>query len=249
MIPKVIHYCWFGQSPLPENVQKCIQSWKKYCPDYEIIQWNETNYNIHKHPFMLEAYELKKYAFVSDYARLDIVYNYGGVYLDTDVELIKSLDKLLSIPCFMGYELSGRVNTGIGFGAEKNAEMIKKNMEEYKGVTFIENDKQNLTTCVDYTCRALDKLNYNYKNNNLNSFELVTIFPTEYFAPFGLKNQKLEITSNTYSIHHYDASWYEGNKYLKKIKKKILPLKIFLKEFVNNFLGEGTYEKIKNKLK
>ena len=105
MIPKKIHYCWFGGNPLPETVQRCINSWRKFCPDYEIIEWNESNYNIHKIPFIAEAYDAKKYAFVSDYARLDIIYNEGGIYLDTDVELIRSLDTLLSNNSFI-FEMS-----------------------------------------------------------------------------------------------------------------------------------------------
>lgn len=248
MIPKIIHYCWFGKSPLPNSVQRCIQSWEKYCPDYQIIQWNETNYDINKHPYMKQAYSLKKYAFVSDYARLDIIYHQGGIYLDTDVELIKNLDELLSESCFMGYELPGRVATGLGFGAEKGSKFIEINRQEYDDVNFIEGNKQNKTTCVDYTTSVLKKLGYNYDNNNLNRFELVTIYPTDYFAPFNVKKQKLKITRNTYSIHHYDASWYSDNHLIRKINKKLLPVKITLKEYVNKFLGEGTYEKIKKKI-
>ena len=124
MIPKKIHYCWFGNNPLPESVQRCIESWKKYCPGYEIIEWNEGNYNINKIPFIEKAYKEKKYAFVSDYARLDIIYNEGGIYLDTDVELIKNIDPLLEHSCFLALESCGAVATGLGFGSIKKHSFI-----------------------------------------------------------------------------------------------------------------------------
>ena len=119
MIPKKIHYCWFGGNPLPELAIKCLESWKKYCPDYEIIEWNETNFNLDSCEYVREAYQAKKWAFVSDYARLKVVYDNGGIYLDTDVELIKSLDRLLKNKSFFGTETTGVVATGLGFGAEK----------------------------------------------------------------------------------------------------------------------------------
>ena len=104
MIPKVIHYCWFGKNELPEDAKRCIASWKKFCPDYEIIEWNETNYDVRKNKYMSDAYDEKKWAFVSDYARIDIIYNYGGIYLDTDVELLRPLDELLKDKMFCGWE-------------------------------------------------------------------------------------------------------------------------------------------------
>jgi hypothetical protein len=120
MIPKVIHYCWFGGKPLPLDVEQCIRSWKKFCPDYEIRQWNESNYDVGKHPFMKAAYETGSWAFVSDYARLDIIYNHGGVYLDTDVELLKDLQPLLELDCYFGMQQDRNlIATGLGFGAVK----------------------------------------------------------------------------------------------------------------------------------
>ena len=126
MIPKIIHYCWFGNGPIPEKDKKCINSWKKYCSDYKIIQWNEKNYDITKNKYMNQAYQQKKWGFVPDYARLDIIYTYGGIYLDTDVEIIKSFDSLLSNRGFAGFERPDYVNLGLGFGAEAENIIIKK---------------------------------------------------------------------------------------------------------------------------
>lgn len=124
MIPKKIHYCWFGRNPLPELAVRCIESWKKYCPDYEIIEWNEDNYDINKISYVKEAYQARKWAFVTDYVRLDVVNQYGGIYLDTDVELLKSLDPLLKYKSFFGMEEGKFIATGLGFGAEKGTKIL-----------------------------------------------------------------------------------------------------------------------------
>lgn len=129
MIPKIIHYCWVGNCQKPKSVLYCIESWRKFCPDYRIIEWNESNYDFSKNKYMWQAYEAKKWGFVPDYARLDIVYQYGGIYLDTDVELVKNIDELLSHKAFMGFEDTGDgeffVNCGHGFGAEPGNEITK----------------------------------------------------------------------------------------------------------------------------
>ena len=136
MIPKVIHYCWFGGQPLPESALKCIESLRRFCPDYEIKQWSEENYDVNKIQYIKEAYQEKKFAFVTDVARLDIIYSEGGIYLDTDVELIKSLDELLYNSLYLGMERAGRVNTGLGFGAEVNHPIVRDNLELYTDISF-----------------------------------------------------------------------------------------------------------------
>ena len=128
MIPKIINYCWFGKNPLPTSVKKCINSWKKYCPDYKIIQWDETNFDVKSNMFVKEAYEAKAWAFVSDYARLKVKYENGGIYFDTDVELVKNLDFLLKNSAYIGIQQSEYLcNTGLGFGAEKGILLLKSN--------------------------------------------------------------------------------------------------------------------------
>ena len=136
MIPKIIHYCWFGQSEMPTEYKRYIETWREKCPNYQIKEWNERNFDINSSAYAKEAYEEKKWAFVSDYARLKIIYDEGGIYLDTDVELIKSLDSLLSEKCFLATETTGYIATGLGFGAEQGNEIIKKMLEEYSGRHF-----------------------------------------------------------------------------------------------------------------
>lgn len=247
MIEKTIHYCWFGGNQLPESVVKCIDSWKKYCPEYKIIQWNESNYDYKKNPYMSAAYEDHKFAFVTDYARLDIIYHHGGVYLDTDVELINSLDSLLELDMYLGFELPGYVNTGIGFGAKKYHPFLLENIKQYENLDYF-NDKE---TCVYYTGKALYdffKIDILNKNERLD-LNGVTIFPSEFFCPLNMETNKLDITVNTKSIHHYDATWYGKNELKRRLKKKILPFKIKLKKYMNKYIGEGSYEKVKKKFR
>lgn len=157
MIPKVIHYCWFGRNPKPELINKCIESWKKFCPDYEIKEWNEDNFDIHQCPYVEEAYECKKWAFVSDCARLKIIYDNGGIYLDTDVELLDSLDNILKYDFFFAFEHEFRVNTGYGFGAKKMSPIVQEMLSFYLGKHFIVDGKTDLTVCTISNTDALMK--------------------------------------------------------------------------------------------
>lgn len=248
MIPKVIHYLWFGKKPLPESVQRCIASWKHYCPDYEIIQWNEDNYNYAKNSYMLEAYNAGKYAFVSDYARLDIVNSNGGFYLDTDVELVKSLDELRRFTTYMGMELPGQVNTGLGFGSVKNSPVLKENMSLYEATHFVIDGHLNKRTCVEYTDEILTRRGLTSQDTIQNLVE-ITVFPTEFFCPMKMGTTNIKITAQTISIHRYEATWYSSNRYISAFNKRMLPIKLFAKRTVNSLLGDGTYDKIKFFLK
>jgi len=212
MIPKVIHYCWFGNNSLPELAQKCIASWKKYLPDYEIKEWNESNYDIHKIPYTSEAYNAKKYAFVSDYARFDILYQYGGIYFDTDVEVIKPLDSILQNGGFMGFEGDVKVNAGLGIGCNAELNILSIIIQFYATLHFINADgSYNLHTVVEYVTKILLQ-NGLKKKNEIQKLEGLTIYPSDYFAPKSALTGILTITKNTYSIHHYDASWVPKNE-------------------------------------
>ena len=150
MIPKIIHYCWFGGNPLPELAVKCINSWKKYLPDYEIVEWNESNYDVRKIPYIAQAYDAKKYAFLSDYARFDILYQYGGIYFDTDVEVIKPLNEILEKGSFAGVECTGALNTGLGIASPAASAIYKEILNSDESSEFLyKNGSMNLTTVVD----------------------------------------------------------------------------------------------------
>ena len=233
MIPKKIHYCWFGKSPLPDNAKKCIESWKKYCPDYEIIEWNEDNYDLNKNEYTKYTYKNKKYAFLTDYVRLDIIYNEGGIYLDTDVELLKPLDDLLDSNGYIGMEQVGTVNTGQGFGAIKHHSFVKKNKEFYENNDFLDsNGNFKRIICVKVTTDILKEKGLKSINEKQKICDM-DIYPVEYFCPLVLGTKKLKITNSTYSIHHFNASWYTGNKFIRKIKYYLIPLKQFIRKVIN----------------
>lgn len=207
MIPKIIHYCWFGGSIKPKLVKKCIASWEKFCPDYEIIEWNESNYDVTKNQYMREAYEAKKWGFVSDLARKDIIYQYGGIYFDTDVEIIRPLDGFLTLEGFMGTEKPGVVATGLCLGAVPKHPLIKELCDVYKDKHFInENGSYNLTTCLEYENPVLAE--HGFQPENIEQ-EIcgIHIFPTDCFCPQAGYATEINITENTYTIHHYMASW------------------------------------------
>lgn len=203
MIPKIIHYCWFGGKELPFEVKKCIESWKKMCPDYDIIRWDESNFDVGQHPFVGAAYEAKAWAFVSDYARLKVVYENGGIYLDTDVELLKNLDSLREKRCYIGIQQNEYLcNTGLGFGATKSNPVVQKMLKSYDDLAFSPSRAHELA------CPALnDAVIRSYgvvSNCEITELDEVTVYPPRYFDPYGGENLLCE---ETYSIHHYAASW------------------------------------------
>ena len=206
MIPKKIHYCWFGGNPLPELAQKCIASWKQYCPDYEIIEWNETNFDVNCNRYCAEAYAAKKWAFVSDVARLYALVTEGGIYMDTDVEVLKPLDEFLELDAFSGFESFDRIPTGI-MAASKGQAMFTELLNDYNNASFFNADgTPNLTTNVTRITESCLKhgLVLNNTEQTVNGF---TLFPNEYFCPKDCDTKVLTITENTYTIHHFDGSW------------------------------------------
>ncbi|MCQ2796285.1 MAG: glycosyl transferase [Bacilli bacterium] len=235
-IPKIIHYCWFGHNPLPSTAVKCIESWKKNMPGYEIKRWDESNYDVNKVPYMKEAYEAKKYAFVSDYARIDILYQHGGIYFDTDVEVIRSFDDLLDKGAFSGLE-SGTIkgfiksqkkhnkssfaHSRIGFclaiGAYKGFPFFKKILDVYQNLHFKkENGKLDTTNNNQIFARYL-RFESVVRINKLALCDGMYIYPKEYFCPLGYVSRRLKITHNTRSIHWYEASWLP--KWIRKFNR------------------------------
>lgn len=216
MIPKVIHYCWFGRGKLPALAEKCIASWEKYFPDYEIKQWNEDNFDVNEIAYTREAYAEKKYAFVSDYARFKILYEHGGLYFDTDVEVLKPMDKILARGAFMGLERdvgtgtpsSSCVNPGLGLACAPGLGLYKKILNRYSQEHFeISPGVYNPDTVVQFTSSVL--LEHGLKiTPGIMEIDGIFIYPTEYFCPKSFETGKTTITENTYTIHHYTASWF-----------------------------------------
>lgn len=239
MIEKKIHYCWFGGKPLPKEAKKCIDSWKKYFPDFEIIEWNENNFNINYNKYTSEAYKNRKYAYVADVARLYVIYNYGGVYFDVDVEVIKNYKDIIKNEAFFGLEKEGYLNTGLGFGAIKKSQIVKQLLDDYKDRDFVTQDgKLNLIPCPEINSKIFLKNGFDLKNK-IQTINNITIYPTEYFNPLEDSTGKIKKTKNTHSIHWYAKSWVP--KHLI-IRSKIL-------KPIRKILGIEAYNKIKKILK
>lgn len=205
-IPRKIHYCWFGRKEIPDHLKRYMETWHKFCPDYEIIRWDESNYDISKNQYMREAYECKKWGFVPDYARLDIIYNEGGVYLDTDVELLAPLDRLLKDEMFCGFSCNFQIGIGVGFGAIKGHVLVKELRDYYENLSFYQpNGKMNLKTCYEYQHPVFEKFGFTLENifqkkNN------VVLYPSEVLSPdAGLISQNY--SDKTVSVHHFEYSW------------------------------------------
>lgn len=213
MIPKKIHYCWFGRGEKPKLAEKCIRSWKKYCPDYEIIEWNEDNFAINMNGYTRYCYDNQKWAFLSDYARLAVIYEHGGIYFDTDVEVIRSFDDLLQNKAFAGFENEEFVASGLGFGAEPHNEAMRLMLEEYKPYL----DGQHGTAgCPILNTSALEKIGL-VRDGNYQELSDITVYPKEYFNPYDDPTGKLNSTRNTYSIHWYAKSWMSKAQILRSI--------------------------------
>lgn len=221
-IPKIIHFCWFGKSPLPELAQKCIASWKKFLPGYEIKEWNEENYDVRKIPYIAQAYDAKKYAFVSDYARFDILYQYGGLYFDTDVEVIKTLDEILKCGAFAGIERAGSLAAGLGLASPAASPIYKEILDSYKNSSFIKDGgSMDLTTVVTRVSGIFKKHGFSDKNE-IQEVEGIKVYPSEYFCPKNPDTGIISITENSYTIHHFTGSWTSvAQQKYDSLRKKI----------------------------
>lgn len=219
IIPKIIHYCWFGSALIPKHFQNNIDTWKRCCPDYEIKKWDESNYDISKNIYMQQAYKKKKWGFVPDYARLDIIMEHGGIYLDTDVRMVKSYNPLLQFGMFCGFESKSRVNLGQGFGARKGHPVIRKMRDQYRELSFINPDGSiNIEPSPVYQTETLKQCGL-VIDGTLQQKENFIVFPPEYFSPvneFGYGR----VTANTFSVHQYAGSWYGESE--MKTKEKII---------------------------
>ena len=223
MIPKIIHYCWFGNKDIPENDKKNIEGWKKLNPDFKIMLWNETNYDINEcdNLYTRQAYKCKKLGFVPDYIRTEIIYNYGGFYFDTDVELIKPLDSFLNEKCIMGFQDKNFVNHGQGFAAEPKNPIIKGILDIYHDLKFINEDgSYNLVPSPVYLTDYLVSRGL-ILNNKTQFIQDAIVYSSEYFCPIDYVSKNIKVTPNTVSIHHYAESWLSPTeKLINTIEKR-----------------------------
>ena len=236
MIPKKIHYCWFGKSEKPKLAKKCIASWKKYCPDYEIIEWNENNFDINLNGYTKWCYENKKYAFLSDYVRLLVVYENGGLYFDTDVELIRNPDFLLKNQAFFGFETDGTevsnpknadinsglaygsVASGLAYGSVASGLALKRMLDEYEQLL---DGKHGTVMCPQLNTQALEKIGLK-RDGSYQKFSWGTVYPKDYFNPYESTTGSLRITNNTVSIHWYMGSCLSKYQKIRSIISKPL---------------------------
>lgn len=261
MIPKTIHYCWFGGNEKPPLALKCIRSWRKYAKGFKIVEWNEDNFDIAACPqYVQDAYKEKKWAFVTDYARLKILYENGGIYFDTDVEVIRNLELLLDHRCFMGIERakeSAKVASGLGIGAEKGFDLIREIMDDYNGRSFYKEDGSiDITTCTVINTEVLKRHGFTESGLTQEFMDGVVAYAPEYFSPMDMTNGKMYKTKNTYSIHHYGLSWTseehrkERKKYLRKAKwlDFMYNIKVFPNTVLQKLLGKERYAAWKKKM-
>lgn len=216
-IPKVIHYCWLSGEKYPELVQKCISSWKEKLPDYEIKLWDTNNFNVNICRYTKEAFQAKKYAFVSDYVRLYALYHDGGIYLDSDIEVLRSFDDLLDDKAFTGFENSHAIAAWI-FGSEKGNPLFKEFLEYYVDRPFILADGTYDLTPNPVPITEICKQHGLMLNGKEQKIDCINIYPVDFFSPYSRVDGKLNITDNTYCVHYYNGEWIPERK--KKIITK-----------------------------
>jgi hypothetical protein len=225
MIPKVIHYCWFGRGELTQLARKCIASWRQIFPDYEIKEWNEDNFDVNIIPYTADAYKAGKYAFVSDYARFWVLYHYGGVYFDTDVEVIKPMEDVLANGPFMGFELLGAkpaVAPGLGLAAEPGMSLYKVILDRFERMPFLtENGSLNSYTMIPMVTDLLKDRGLT-GNGMIEQVAGVSIYPPDWFNPFDDATGRLHKTENTRTIHWFAKSWLPAEPVWRTTTKRLL---------------------------
>ena len=237
MIPKIIHYCWFGRGPMPELAQHCIESWHRYMPDYEYKLWNEDNFDINSVPYVREAYEARKFAFVTDYVRLYALYTEGGIYMDTDVEVFKSYDSLLYLDGFIGFEGTKYSPVGTGtIACKPRNEWAKEQMEAYKEIHFILPDGSYDLTTNPLRISTIMSNNGFVQNGKEQDYKDMHVFPVEYFCPRQTTGEIL-MTKNTYCDHHFMGSWSDIRKAGLLRRFRGSRLMILLIKFKRKILG------------
>ncbi len=250
MIPKIIHYCWFGKNPLPSLAEKCIESWQKFCPDYQIVRWDEDNFDINQNDYVREAYEAKKYAFVTDYVRLYALHATGGIYMDTDVELLRPIDEFLSCEAFAGFELRNKIGTAI-IGAMPSHPTVEKMMAIYNSKHFrLDEGGLDITTNVEILTDMLIPLGLK-GNGKAQTVAGINLYPSRVFYPTIKRINNAKYMQDAYAAHYCCGSW-KSARALKREKSIIfrivrLPLSFISKLFTLIFGKRWT--RFKNKIR
>ena len=246
MIPKKIHYCWFGGNPLPPLAVKCIESWKKYLPDYEIKEWNESNFDLNYNDYVREAYEAKKWAFITDVVRLYAMVTEGGIYMDTDVEVLKPLDELLQYDAVSGFESSSRIPTGL-MAWRGGQPLFEELLHEYDVLHFKRPDGSlDVTTNVTRITNACLKYGF-VPNNTKQTVNGFTLLPQDYLCPKSYVDGKIYLTENSMTIHHFAGSWVSDvDRYAQELGKKLIFLPKGIRGYVTKFLSIIKYKGIKD---
>lgn len=246
MIPHIIHYCWFGRAPLPADAQKCIDSWRRHMPDYKIVQWDEDNFDVNIIPYTEQAYKAANFAFVSDYARIWILYHHGGLYFDTDVEIIKPIDDIVATGAFMGYEIEPcnkkninfAINPGLGIAATAGMDIYRQILDYYQNLDFYDaTGNINRMAIVRITTHILNK-NGIEAHNGIQTVAGITVYPPQYFNPLDSITGKLNITDQTRSIHWYTQSWIKQSRW-----------RIWLSRMLHRLISAQPLHRIKNFLR
>jgi mannosyltransferase OCH1-like enzyme len=244
MIPKIIHYCWLSNDPFPDNIKACMDSWKKYLPDYELMLWNFDRFDKKSSLWVKQAFEAKKYAFAADYLRLYALYHYGGIYLDTDVEVIKPFDDLLDLPYFLGEEnsLSEIAIEAATIGAEKGCFWIGKCLEYYKNRRFVLGIGKYDIRTLPFIIKEIITENYlltqvNDKKAIHENEREIYILPVDYFSPKKWNDPTIfNLTKSTYSIHHFAGSWKKHKTMKEKSREKISIIEIKIYNKIPQFM-------------
>lgn len=243
-IPKTIHYCWFGKNPKPPLIVKCMDSWKKVLPEYEIIEWNEDNFDVTENRYVKEAYENRKWAFVTDYVRLKVLYEYGGIYLDSDVEVLKPIDEFLSDECFSGFESKDTVPTAI-MGSTKGAAFMKELLTYYDDKAFVKPDGSFDMTANTITITNMCKcrgLKPNGKKQTINGF---TLYPQRYFCPNSPARIFNKKPIGAYTIHHSMGSWGDNPKYIRNFPARV---KRYFTGVLRKIIGSDKTSKLRKRV-